>query len=56
METIRTFGIGLGSVMLAAGVSSPALGAVNAHGAELVFFGILLIASVLFADVQEERR
>ena len=53
---INDFAIGLGSVLLACGVCSPAMGSVNAHGSSLVFFGLALIVSALVSDYGKDRR
>lgn len=53
---MSTVAIYLGSVMLAMGVGSPALGSVNKHSATLVFFGIILLVSALYADSQRDKK
>ena len=46
----------LGSVLLAIGICSPALGSVNKHSATLVFFGLALIAVSLYSDSRKDRQ
>jgi len=46
----KTFGAVLGSVLLAVGVASPALGRVNESAPNLVFFGLALLALTVFRD------
>lgn len=44
----------VGSVMLAMGVASPALGRVNEHSSALVFFGLSLLVFTVFRDMYKD--
>lgn len=44
----------IGSVMLALGVASPALGRVNEHSSALVFFGLSLLVLTVFRDMYKD--
>jgi len=52
---MRSFAIGFGSVLLASGICSPAAGSLNDHSASLVFLGLVLIVSALWADYKTDR-
>lgn len=52
---LRDFGIAFGAIMLAVGVCSPAAGSVNNHASSLVFLGLALVVSVLWADYKTDR-
>ena len=44
----------VGSVMLALGVLSPAMGRVNEHSSVLVFFGLSLLVLTVFRDMYKD--
>lgn len=50
----KSFGAVLGSVLLAMGVASPALGRVNESAPNLVFFGLTLLAFTVFRDMYND--
>ena len=44
----------VGSVLLALGVMSPAMGRVNEHSSALVFFGLSLLVLTIFRDMYKD--
>ena len=44
----------IGAVLLVLGVASPALGRVNEHAPNLVFFGLALIVLTVFRDMYKD--
>lgn len=50
------FAVGFGSVLLACGVCSPAAGSVNHFASELVFFGLAILVSAIYADYQKDKK
>jgi len=44
----------IGSVLLALGIASPAMGRVNEHAPNLVFFGLALLVLTVFRDMYKE--
>ena len=53
---LNSISVILGSVLLALGVGSPALGRVNARSAELVFFGIVMVVVGLYGDYCKDKQ
>ena len=53
---LNSFSVIFGSVILALGVGSPALGSVNVHSAELVFLGLALIVVGLYNDHCKDKK
>ena len=53
---LNSISVILGSVMLALGVGSPALGRVNVHSAELVFIGLGLVIVGLYSDYCKDKQ
>ena len=50
----KSFASVLGAVLLSLGVASPALGRVNEHAPNLVFFGLALIVLTVFRDMYND--
>jgi len=50
------FAVGFGSVLLACGICSPAAGSVNKFASELVFFGLAIVVSAIYADYCKDKR
>ena len=53
---MNKFATGLGSVLLACGICSPAAGSINNHAPELVFWGLTLVVAAIYADYQRDKR
>lgn len=53
---MNTIAIYLGTLMLAMGVGSPALGSVNNHAVTLVFMGLALVVTALYADHRADKK
>ena len=53
---LNNISIVLGSALLAIGVGSPALGRVNVHSAELVFFGLVMVVAGLYSDHCKDKK
>lgn len=53
---LNSISVILGSVMLALGVGSPALGRVNVHSSELVFLGLGLVVVGLYNDYCKDKQ
>lgn len=53
---MNSLAIYLGSILLGIGVCSPGISTdVNAHCAELVFFGLALLVTALCSDARKDR-
>ena len=53
---MNNFAVGLGSVLLACGICSPAAGSVNNHAPELVFWGLTLVVAALYVDHCKDKK
>ena len=53
---MRDFAVIIGSIMLATGICSPAAGSINQYGSTLVFLGLALVVTVLWADHKTDKR
>ena len=53
---LNNISITLGSVLLAIGVGSPALGKVNEHSPMLVMFGLIIVVVTIYSDHCKDKK
>lgn len=53
---LRDFAIVFGAAVLGTGICSPAAGSINAHSSTLVFLGLAIIVSVVWADYHTDKK